>query len=384
MKHSLFMFLLGVGLASPVVAQDTVTPDPVSSIPSAGPGTPLPAHSEAWFPDPAGVFDQARAFASDNTPRAEELLALLWLVSALHMAYQVQRGGFAELVEPLLRLGITWILLSTWTATLLPALLDSCHALQAFFPLDTGANATTVGVGSLVTGTGIVGGLATTVMTGGLSTAVFAIAALILAVTIVGTWTIQIIFKAFLMALAPFAIVCLAFKGTAGIFTAWLKSLIVICLTPAIWRMCVSLSTFLNDGTTAGMSVYLVMLPAQAALYMGAPALTAWIINKASGAAAMAVPSPVEKAASMIGSVMGARRGGLGGGSSGGSMVTEMFRNADGNMVKISTPIPPTPGVHLVSRILGGSAGKALSPQMQESILTRQHAYTVATTPLKK
>ncbi len=291
------LFAMLAAIAPIVSAQDAAPAESQSQASSGpGPGKPLPPNSQVTPPpDLTGLRERATFVADQIREQSVELMRFLAILALIYAGYHAQFRGLEEFVSTLLRIVFAFALLSSFKE-IVPYFFDARKELIGSLPLDTvdataqvGTMIGTVGLGTVLMGPAGIG----------LAAAVF-----IAALGILIVYSAQILFEAILLAFAPLAIACLAFRHTNGIFTAWMKTFIAILLVPVGWTLAMVLwkSVFgWHGGATdnpaengTDLAASLIYTAAAGAIFMGMPVLTVWLVNHASGAAAAAMPSPLQ------------------------------------------------------------------------------------------
>ncbi len=375
----LIICLAALVVTSAAMAQDSSTGSgvPASPTSSVGPGATLPANSQPIaISDPGLLFSKAKEFADQLKTQTMDFIGLLWLVALLYAAWQAQIRGYQELIEPFLRVMFALVLLDNYT-DLAAALMDAVKQLSASLP-NQGANGKWFGGASI----GLSGSLASVLMTGSVSVIAIIIGVAIAALLIGVAMGMQILLKACLIALGPLAIACITFRHTSGIFTAWLKTFIALCLIPLGWNIGAGLAVALiapnasgsllgNAGATVGAAALLV--PIAVSVYFGMPALVLWVVNKASGIAGTAFPSPIQQTANWLGASAALK----GGGGTRGVQVTEQLASkADGSAVSATYTMG---GDSLYSKIMSGfGSSHPMTSAMRQricaaSVIHQQH-----------
>ena len=338
-----------------------------------GPGIPLPKNSDQFSIKPDPLFQGANTFAAKIAPLAEELVGLLWLISFLYLAGSWQNNGsFQPLIESLIRLALTFVVLSAINTTLIPAFNQTLENLKNLVPPSSSIGA--IISGSLLGTAGAIG--LSALLSGGLSLVATVVGIVAFILILILTSLIQLVGKTFCIAIAPLACACLAFKSTSGIFSGWLKSFLIFNLTPLVWRICLSISESLIGSANGfqGFAVALFVMGAQSVFFSGGPALTAWFINKAgSHHTGMAIGSPVERIASMAQNFISTRRGSGGGGNGlpapGHAAITEFVKTDSGTAKVIyQQGLGRAENGGALSQIFGGNAPPAMSQAARQSI----------------
>ncbi|MDD2709090.1 MAG: hypothetical protein PHV34_13980 [Verrucomicrobiae bacterium] len=258
-----------------------------------GPGKPLPKNSREFSPpDLTGLRERASYVADQLGAQSRDLVTLLAIIALIYAGYHAPFRGLEEFVTTILRMVMASALLASFH-DMLPYFFDARRQLIGTLPV-SGVDAT-LQVGSMI---GVVG-LGTFLMGPGgiaLAMAIFAAALLILVV-----YSAQILFEALLIAVGPLAIACLAFRHSGGIFIAWLKTFIAALLIPVGWTIGILLGNSIYGWTGQSLAenatdfvACLIYMAAACAIYLGMPILTVWLVNKAGGAAAAAMPSPLQ------------------------------------------------------------------------------------------
>ena len=210
-----------------------------SSVPSGpGPGKPLPPNSkEVPPPDLTGLRERAAYVASQLREQSRDLVTLLAIIALIYTGYHAQFRGLEEFVSTILRIVIAFALIASYRE-MLAYFFDARRELIASLPVSTVDAVAQVGtmIGAI--------GVATLLM--GPAGMGLAVATFVAALCILIVYSAQILFEAILVAFGPLAIACLAFRHTAGIFTAWLKTLIAVLLVPVGWTI----------GMMIGSSIY--------------------------------------------------------------------------------------------------------------------------------
>jgi hypothetical protein len=243
---------------------------------------------------------------------SQDLITFLAILALIYTGYHAQFRGLEEFTGAILRIAVAFALIAAYRE-MLPCFFDARRQLIGAIPLRTvdaacqvGTMIATVGLGTVLMGPAGIG----------LAVAIFVVAALILIV-----YCAQILFEALLVALGPLAIACLAFRHTSGIFIAWLKTFIAALLIPVGWTIGLMLGANLYGGggqslaeNTTDLVAALVYTAAAGAIFMGMPILCVWLVNKAGGAAAAAMPSPLQLFSSYLAGRAATPRGNSGGG----------------------------------------------------------------------
>lgn len=291
----LMVVFLWMGEPGSVFSQDTVS----TVQPSPGPGKALPKNSKEYKPpDLTGLRERAAYVADQIKEQSSDLITLLAIVALIYTGYHAQFRGLEEFVSALLRIVMAFALITSFRE-MLPCFFDARRQLIGSLPVSgvdavcqVGTMIGTIGLGTVLMGPAGIG----------LAVATFVAALLILIV-----YSAQLLFEALLVAVAPLAIACLAFRHTSGIFVAWLKTFIAALLIPVGWTIGLMLGANLygwngqslaENGTDLVAS--LIYTAAAGAIFMGMPILCAWLVNKAGGAAAAAMPSPLQMVSSYL------------------------------------------------------------------------------------
>lgn len=293
-KGRLFILpvLLALGaVTQPVRAEGTA--DTPSAQQSPGPGKSLPKNSKEFRPpDLTGLRQRAADLSDVISGQARDLVTFLAILALIYTGYHAQFRGLEEFVATLLRMVMAFALIASYRE-MLPYFFDARRQLIGSLPVNgveavcqVGTMIGTIGIGTVLMGPAGIG----------LAVAIFVVALLVLLV-----YSAQILFEALLVALGPLAIACLAFRHSAGIFTAWFKTFLAAILIPVGWTIGLFLGANLFGWngeslaeTGADFVAYLIYTAAAGAIYLGMPILTVWLVNKASGAAAAAMPSPLQ------------------------------------------------------------------------------------------
>jgi hypothetical protein len=274
-------------------AKESVPPSDPGS-PAPGPGTSLPAHSEPRKTDLSTLQQKAIAFSGGIQGVAEELFTFFAILALIWTGYHAQFRGLQDFVGTLLRIVFASALIVHYR-DLIPVVFDAKNALMsqlALTELDIGTqlSAAMASLGSTVTimsFTGVAAGVA-----------LFGL--IVLAIVIYST---QLLFQAVLIGFGPLAIATLAFHHSRGIFTMWVKTFIAVVLIPIGWRLGAKFfSSISGVESITDLLATIVYIAGFAAVYIGMPFITVFLVNSASGSMAMAMPSLTSAAQSFLGS----------------------------------------------------------------------------------
>jgi hypothetical protein len=289
MKVWILMLLLLPNLTT--VAQSE--PPPAEEARSYGPGKALPENSQIKEPpNLTGLRARASFVAQQLVEQSRELFAFLSILALMFAGYHAQFRGLEEFTSTILRIVIAAALLSSFQ-DFLPAFFAARKELIQSLPVDAVDAVTHVGamIGTM--------GLATFWM--GPAGIGLALATFLVTLAILIVYSGQILFEAVLLALAPLAIACIAFRSTAGILWAWLKTFIAVLLVPVGWTVALAIWNNIYGFDGAGITenaldliASIIYTAAASAIYMGMPIITTWFVNRAGGALAAAMPSPLQ------------------------------------------------------------------------------------------
>lgn len=281
------------------------------SIVSPGPGKTLPSNSKVTPPpDLTGLRERASFVASQIMEQSKDLVTFLAILALIITGYHAQFRGLEEFVSTILRIVLAFSLLSSFKE-IIPYFFDARKDLLSSLPISGGDVFNHIGlmIGTIGLGTFLMGPM-------GIG---LAVATLLAMFAVLVVYSAQILFEAILVAIAPLAIACIASKHTSGIFAAWFKTFIAVLLIPVGWTIAILFGN--NVYGWNGQSVVenstdlvasIIYTAAMGAIYMGMPILTTWLVNRASGSMAAAMPSPLQFLSSYISGRSMASGGGIG------------------------------------------------------------------------
>lgn len=321
MKHLIIIFLF---LSASIYAQDgsdssVPSEPPTQSAP--GPGKALPANSkEVPVPDFTGLLEAATSVADGLRNQTDELMVFLSILAIIWTGYHAQFRGLEEFVGTILRIVIAFALIAHFKE-MSHALFTARDELLASISLDGVQLTGQIGilVGSVGIGTLLMGPVGI-----GIAVLVFLTLGIILFI-----YSAQILFEAVLIAFAPMAFACIAFKPSSGIFTAWLKTLIAVAFIPVGWALTFkigqNLFTLEGDHKFTDVIAALIYTMMTAAIYVGMPGITLWIINRTAGATGTALSSGISTMTNFIAGNLSGRSMGMAGTAQTTSSTTQTF-----------------------------------------------------------
>jgi hypothetical protein len=319
MKYFLLSLILCV---ASVYGQDGTPPPSTQekSPPSApGPGKTLPPNSkELPAPDLQGLVETAASVADSLKNQTDELMVFLSILAIIWTGYHAQFRGLEEFVGTILRIVIAFALIAHFKE-MTHALFTSRDALLASISLDGVQLAGQIGVlvGSVGVGTLLMGPVGI-----GIAVLVFLTLGIILFI-----YSAQILFEAVLIAFAPMAFACIAFKPAFGIFSAWLRTLIAVMLIPVGWAIAFkigqNLFTLEGDHKFQDVIAALIYTMMTAAIYVGMPGVTLWVMNRTVDATGTVLSSGMSNLTSILASNLSSASAGTVGGTKATSTVTQ-------------------------------------------------------------
>jgi hypothetical protein len=320
------ILFLSILFILPVHAQEaddsSQSAQPVSEA-GPGPGKNLPPNSkEVPTPDFKGLIEAATSVANGLRQQTDDLAVFLAILAIIWTGYHAQFRGLEEFVGTLLRIAIAFALIAHFkeftyaTLTARDDLLASISLDGVQLTGQIGILIGSVGVGTLLMGpVGI-----------GIAVLIFLTLGIILFI-----YSAQILFEAVLICFAPMAFACIAFKPAFGIFAGWLRTLIAVMLIPVGWALAFkigqNLFTLEGDHKFQDVIAALIYTMMTAAIYVGMPGITIWIINRTADSTGTVLSSGMSNLTSLISGNLATRSAGMAGTPAGSPTLGQRLSN---------------------------------------------------------